>query len=134
VRFSVPFHTGPGSPPSLLYNGYQVSFPGVKRTGRGVDHLPPYSVEVKERVELYLYSSPGPSWPVIGWTLRFAFTSVHPCQYPPMLRTHRRNTVIRRTSGRSLGTLNKSNDLSEKREVHWSDTYCFISLYLRLIV
>jgi hypothetical protein len=31
----------PWGPPSLLYNGYQVSFPGVKRPGRGVDH-PPY--------------------------------------------------------------------------------------------
>jgi hypothetical protein len=28
-------------PDSLLYNGYRVSFPGVKRLGRGVDH-PPY--------------------------------------------------------------------------------------------
>jgi len=44
-------------------------FPGVKRPGRGVDHLPLSSAEVKERVELYLYSSSGPSWPVIGWTL-----------------------------------------------------------------
>jgi len=25
-------------PSSLLYNGYWVSFPGVKRPGRGVDH------------------------------------------------------------------------------------------------
>jgi hypothetical protein len=28
------------------------SFPGVKRPGRGVDHPPPSSAEVKERVEL----------------------------------------------------------------------------------
>ena len=27
------------------------------------------SAEVKERVELHLYSTSGPSWPVIGWTL-----------------------------------------------------------------
>jgi hypothetical protein len=37
--------------PSLLYNGYRVSFPGVKRPGRGVDHPPSSSVRVKERVE-----------------------------------------------------------------------------------
>jgi hypothetical protein len=43
------------------------SFPGVKRPGRGVDHPPPYSAEVKERVELYLSSPSGPSWPVVGW-------------------------------------------------------------------
>jgi len=41
------------------------SFPGVKRPGRGVDHPPPSSAEVKERVELYLYSPSGPSWPVL---------------------------------------------------------------------
>jgi len=39
------------------------SFPGVKRTRRGVDHPPPSSAEVKERVQLYLS---GPSWPVLG--------------------------------------------------------------------
>jgi len=39
------------------------------RPGRGADHPPSSSVEVKERVELYLYSPSGPSWPVIGWPL-----------------------------------------------------------------
>jgi hypothetical protein len=29
----------------------------------------PSSADVKERVELYLYSTSGPSWPVIGWIL-----------------------------------------------------------------
>ena len=43
----------PWGPPSLLYNRYRVSFPGVKRPGRGVNH-PPSNAEVKERVELYL--------------------------------------------------------------------------------
>ena len=41
------------------------AFPEVKRLGRGVDHLPSSSAEVKEIVELYLYSTFGPSWPVI---------------------------------------------------------------------
>jgi hypothetical protein len=45
------------------------SFPGVKRPGRGVDHPPPSCAEVKERVDLYLYSPAGPSWPVLGRTL-----------------------------------------------------------------
>ena len=45
-------------------------FPGVKRPGRGVDHPPASSADVKERVELYLYfSSSGPSWPVLGTSL-----------------------------------------------------------------
>jgi len=42
------------------------SFPGVKRPGRGVDHLSPSSAEVKERIGLYLYSPFGLSWPVRG--------------------------------------------------------------------
>jgi len=51
--------------PSLLYNGYRV-FLGVRRLERSVEHPPPYNAEVKETVELYLYSPYGPSWPVIG--------------------------------------------------------------------
>jgi hypothetical protein len=42
------------------------SFPGVKRPGRGVDHQLSSNAEVKERVELYLYSPCDPSWPVLG--------------------------------------------------------------------
>ena len=37
------------------------SLPVVKRAGRGVDHPPPSSPEVKERVQLYLYFPSGPS-------------------------------------------------------------------------
>jgi hypothetical protein len=65
----------PWSPPSLLYSGYQVSFLGVKRPGSGVYHPPSSSAEVKERVELYLYSPSGSSWPVIGCTLTLTFIS-----------------------------------------------------------
>jgi len=39
------------------------SFPGVKRPGHGVDHPPQSSAEVKERVELYLYS---PLWAFVA--------------------------------------------------------------------
>jgi len=53
-------------PPGLLNNGYQVFPRGVKQLGHGVDHPPPSSAEVKERVELYLYSPFGPSWRVLG--------------------------------------------------------------------
>jgi len=44
---------------------------GVKRPGSGVDHPLPSSGEVKERVELYLYSSPGIHGPFLGWNLSF---------------------------------------------------------------
>jgi hypothetical protein len=56
----------PWGPTSLLYNGYRVFAPGIKRPGRGADHPPPSGTEVTEKVELYLYSPSGPSWPVIG--------------------------------------------------------------------
>ena len=56
-------------PTSLLYSGYRLSPPCVKWPGRGAIHLPSSSAEVKERVELYLYSSSEPLWPVLGWNL-----------------------------------------------------------------
>jgi len=42
------------------------SFPAVKQPGRGVDPPLTSNAEVKERVELYIYSNSGPSWPVRG--------------------------------------------------------------------
>jgi hypothetical protein len=61
-------------PTNLLYSGYRASFPGVKRPGHGVDHPLPSSAEVKERVQLYLYSTSAPSRPVLGWTLSFSLS------------------------------------------------------------
>jgi len=55
----------PSIPLSLLYNHYQVPFPAVKRSERGVVHPFSSSTEVKKRVKLYLYSPPAPS----GYTL-----------------------------------------------------------------
>jgi hypothetical protein len=65
ARFPAHVQTGPGAyPPS--YTVGSGSFPGVKWPRRGVDHPPTPSAEVKEKVELYLYSPSGPSWPIIG--------------------------------------------------------------------
>jgi hypothetical protein len=65
ARFSAPVQTGPGTH-AASYTIGTGSFPGVKRQERGVDDPPPSSAEVKKRVELYLYSTSGPSWPVLG--------------------------------------------------------------------
>jgi hypothetical protein len=67
----------PWGPRSLLYSGYRVSFPGVKQPGRGVDHTPPSSAVVKERVDLYLCSLSGSSWPVLGRTLPYVVYIAH---------------------------------------------------------
>jgi hypothetical protein len=53
--------------------------PGVKRPGHGINHPPPSSVEVKERVELYLYSPSGPSWPLLGRTFTFVIAFYTAC-------------------------------------------------------
>jgi len=65
AKFSATVQTGPAAFPSPYTTGTG-SFPGVKRPGHGVDHPPASNAEVKERVELYLYSPSGPSWPVPG--------------------------------------------------------------------
>jgi len=65
ARFSASVQTGSEAHPASYTMGTG-SFPGVKRPVPGVGHPPPSSAKVKERVELYLYSPSGPSWPVIG--------------------------------------------------------------------
>jgi len=57
--------TGPGAHPASYTMGTG-SFQGVKWPWCGIDHPPASSAEVKERVQLYLYSTSGPLWPVIG--------------------------------------------------------------------
>ena len=65
AKFSARVPTGPGAHPAFYTVGTG-SFPEAKRPRRGVNHPPTSSAEVKERVELYLYSPYGPSWPVLG--------------------------------------------------------------------
>jgi len=68
ARFSAPVQTGPGAHPATYTMGTG-SFLGVKQPERVIDHPPPYSAEVKERVELYLNSPSGRLWPVLRLTL-----------------------------------------------------------------
>jgi len=53
------------SPHRLLYNAY-LGFPGVSRPWRGVHCSSLSSAEFMESVLFYLYSSFGPSSPVLG--------------------------------------------------------------------
>ena len=54
---------GPTQPPVHWVSGLSQE---VMRPGRGVDHPPPSSAEVKERVQQCLYTPSGSSWPVLG--------------------------------------------------------------------
>jgi len=65
ARFSAPLQIGPGDHPASYTRGTG-SFPGMKRPGHAIDHPFPSSTKVKEKMELYLYSPFGPSWPVLG--------------------------------------------------------------------
>jgi hypothetical protein len=69
---------GPTQPP---VQWDRVSFPGVKRPGRDVDHPAASNAEVKERVEIYLYSPSGPSWPVLGFTFTFTCCTFCDCRF-----------------------------------------------------
>ena len=51
ARFSLPLQTGPGAL-SASYTMDTGSFPWIKWPGRGIDHSPLCSTQVKERAEL----------------------------------------------------------------------------------
>jgi hypothetical protein len=65
AKYKPGLYSTPGAYPASCTMGTG-SFSGVKRPGHVVDLPPPSSTEVKERVELYLYSLSGPSWHVPG--------------------------------------------------------------------
>jgi len=53
AKFPAPIHADPGAYPASYTMGTG-SFPGIRRLGRGVDHLPPSSADVNESVEYTL--------------------------------------------------------------------------------
>ena len=65
---------GPTQPPIRCLPGH---FPGGSECSD--DHPPLYSAEVKERVELYLYTPYVSSWPVLGWNLPLPLPLTSPC-------------------------------------------------------
>ena len=62
--FSAHIHTDRGAYQTSCTVGVRSLLRGAKRPGRGIDYPPSSNAEVKERVELYLYSFYGPSWAV----------------------------------------------------------------------
>ena len=67
-RFSSPVQTGPVAHP-VSYTMGTGSLSGGKAAVAWRWPPTPSSAEVKERVQIYLYSPSGPSWPVLGWIL-----------------------------------------------------------------
>ena len=81
ARFSATVQTCPGAYPASCTMG-TVSFPGVKRPGRGADHPPQPKRRGHERVGLYLYSSSGHSWPAMGAPLPLPLLNTKPQRWP----------------------------------------------------
>ena len=115
------------------------SFPGVKRLGRGVDHPPPSSAEVEGRVELYICSPSGPSWPVLGWILPFTLC-IYICPSKPTkkrvtntrLRPEWHNCeylITRKYWMHGESTLTKSNRSSVKASLAFYRTRVFIKVH-----
>ena len=71
----------PCGPPSNIYNGYRVSFPGVKRPGSDVNHPPPSSADVKERINLYLYSPSGTHGLLQSYLYLYPYRHINVCHY-----------------------------------------------------
>ena len=65
-----PVHTGHADHRASNTKGIG-SCPGGKAAGRGLDHPPQFSAEVKERVNLYVYSLSVTKLPVVGRNLIF---------------------------------------------------------------
>jgi len=67
ARFSAHVQTGPEAHPASCTIGTS-SFLGIKRSGHGVDCVPPYIAEVKERINIRVYR-------FIAWS-RVTFTFI----------------------------------------------------------
>jgi hypothetical protein len=67
TKFSAPVQTDPGAHPASYTMGTK-SFPRAKRSRRGVDHPPPSSAEVKERLQLLTITTYGTS-KVLRWVV-----------------------------------------------------------------
>jgi hypothetical protein len=66
TRSSAPIQTGPGAHPVLYTIGTESLSQGVRGPERGVNHPPPPSAEVKQRLQLFLYFPSGSSCFFLG--------------------------------------------------------------------
>jgi hypothetical protein len=74
-RFFAPIQTGPGAHQPSYTMG--TGSPPRRQSGRNLALTThPHNAEVKERVQLYLYSPSEPLWPVLGWNSPVKMVSV----------------------------------------------------------
>jgi hypothetical protein len=95
------------------------SFSGVKRPGCGVDHPPASSAEVKERVELHLYST---FWAIVACskvncTCTFYVSSVK--KYTPKFR---RNVCLPRTTETWINCYYTTRRITQNTELSFVDS------------
>jgi hypothetical protein len=114
--FSAPARTDSEAHPASYTIGTGC-FPGVKRRGRGVDRQPQFNSEVKERVQLYLYSPFGPSWPVMGWSY-FRFLYFVYCPVTEYVKRRFGNWIRLRPQTKGCGGIYIAG--SDKRAVSYS--------------
>jgi hypothetical protein len=65
ARFFALIQIGPGAHP-VSYTMDTGFFWGNNRPGGCVDHRPTYGAEAEGRVDVYIRSPSGPSWPITG--------------------------------------------------------------------
>jgi hypothetical protein len=88
-EISAPTQTGPGAHPASCTVRTR-SFLGVHGSGRSVDHPPPSSAEVQERVQLHVYSPSGSSWPTLGRILPFCMPTLTEKDAISLVQTYQR--------------------------------------------
>ena len=103
----------PWGPPNLLYNRYRVSFPEVKQPVRSVNHPHLSSAEVKETVDINLYSPCGPSRPLPGRNLTFTFTVIILTS-----KTTQSVPVVKQKRARNISVRHDSNTTRNIAQLH----------------
>ena len=117
--FLQPFRPALG-PTQPLHNAHRV-FPESKAAGAWRWPPTPSSAEVKEKVELYIFSTCGSSWPVVGWTVPLPLpvqrhvTTNFSTNWRPQTRSERHN-VSHVTYGNAQQTEHNQVDLQCKAQ------------------
>ena len=98
------YRRGPEAQPASSTMTNEVSFPEIQQPGRGDGHPPPSSADIKDPVELYLYSPSQPAWTDAGQTYLWPFT-LHTDTPSTSARWQQASLVFGTCSKQSLGLM-----------------------------